>query len=269
MRYVHVDLHNHLRTRSGMRGLFNPTIDAARARLGIGGIVGLINFADRRYEDFSQERGYEKQDLGNALYVPEKDILVVKGQEVPTKEGHLLVLGLRKDVHLKDNRTLIDTFKEAKDNNGIIVADHPFYLNGIGQKLKIAPDHLDYLDGIEVHNGEAALSLFGLFPRYANSRAQLFFENVSQLRNELAAISVSDGHSLRELGTSWTKISMPCNYELSLTSPEEVVDNLRTGIIENRLKKLKMQMHNSRFDAFAHAASLVAIVGLQKLGIEI
>lgn len=269
MKIVRADLHNHLRTRSDMRGLFNPTIDAARARLGIGGIVGLVNFADRRYEDFSQERGYEKQDLGNALYVPEKDILVVKGQEVPTKEGHLLVLGLRKDVHLKDNRTLTDTLKEANDNNGIIIADHPFYLNGIGQKLKIAPDHLDYLDGIEVHNGEAALSLFGIFPKDANRRAQEYFAGVGSIRKNLGAIASSDSHSLRELGTSWTKISMPCNYELSLTSPEEVVDNLRTGIIENRLKKLKMQMHNSRFDAFAHAASLAAIVGLQKLGIEI
>lgn len=115
MRIVKADLHNHLRTRSRMSGLFNRTIDTARQKLGRGGVIGLVNFSDRRYENFSGERGYERQDMGNALYTPVQDILVVKGQEVPTQDGHLLVLGLEKDKHLKENRTLHDSVKEAKD----------------------------------------------------------------------------------------------------------------------------------------------------------
>jgi hypothetical protein len=262
MRYVYADLHNHLRTQGNVSGLFNKTIDTARARLGIGGVVGLVNFSDRRYEKFSEQKGYERQDLGNALYVPSKDILIVKGQEVPTTGGHLLVLGLERDRHIKEGRTLEDTIKEAKENNTIIIADHPFYWQGIGPKLILSPDLLDSLDAIEVHNGEAAFSLFGLFPKDANTRAQEYFFNVGSIRENIAAFVSSDGHSIRELGTSWMEISMPCNYPASLKSPEEVVENLRTGIIENRLKRLQTQKRNSKFGALTHAIALGAIIAL-------
>jgi hypothetical protein len=263
MRYVYADLHTHLRTGSNMDGLFNKTIDIARARLGIGGVVGLVNFSDKRYEKFSGQQGYERQDLKNALYVLGKDILVVKGQEIPTADGHLLVLGLEKDKHIKEGRTLEDTIKEAKDNNAIIVADHPFYWQGISPKLVLAPRILDFLDAIEIHNGEAALSLWGIFPKKANVQVQEYFVKVRSIRPNLAALISSDGHSLRELGTSWMEIPMPCDYLTSLTSPGKITDYLRTGLIENRLKKLQTQKHDSKFGAFAHAIALGMIIALR------
>ena len=58
---VKADLHNHLRTRSDMHGLFNPAIDKTKKRLGAGGILGVVNFDDRRYEDFIEQRGYERE----------------------------------------------------------------------------------------------------------------------------------------------------------------------------------------------------------------
>ena len=129
---VKADLHNHLRTRSDMHGLFNPAIDKTKKRLGAGGILGVVNFDDRRYEDFvSQKGGYEREKIGrNAIYVPEKDILVVKGQEVPTQDGHILVIGLNYGVNLERKRSLKDTIANALDENGIIILDHPFYYEG-------------------------------------------------------------------------------------------------------------------------------------------
>ena len=129
---VKADLHNHIRTRSPLKEeFFNKTINKARRRLGPGGVWALINFSDSRYETFAGLRGYNRINLRSGIYVPEKDILVVKGQEVPTKQGHLLVLGLEKDKHLKDGRILEDTIKEAKDHNGILIVDHPFYFESV------------------------------------------------------------------------------------------------------------------------------------------
>ncbi len=153
---IKADLHNHLRSGSYMpNGIFNKVIDKVERRLGAGGMIGLINLEDKRYEEFSQLKGYERQDFGNAVYIPEKDIVIVKGQEVQTSDGHLLVLGLMKDFRIKAGRTLEDTIKEARDNNGILIANEPFGKDGIGPALRNKPSYINKLDAIEVHNGES------------------------------------------------------------------------------------------------------------------
>lgn len=125
------------------------------------------------------------------------------------------------------------------------------------------------MDALEIHNGEAAFSFFGLLSWRANKKAQVYFDYVSQPRRYLEAIASSDGHFLQELGTSWTEITMPFDYPLSLTSPEDVVENLRMGIMENRLKCLRTQRRDSKFRAFTHATSLVGIIALSKIGIKL
>ncbi len=263
MRTVKADLHNHLRTSSRMSGLFNPTVDLIQKRLGPGGVIGLINFTDHRYEDFAQQRRDETVNLGNAIYVPEKDILIVKGQEVPTAEGHLLVLGIEEDKHLKEGRSLDDTIKEARDNNGVTIADHPFYRDGIGLALKANP--VKYLgktadggliDAVEIHNGEAALNLWGLFPKGANPAAYQFCAKLSWDNYLSGEIAVSDGHSLYELGKSWTSLKMPIRYE-ELKSSEKVVSSLREAIRNTFLNGPEdYQKRNAKLGAFVHAALL-------------
>jgi len=266
MRIVKSDLHNHLKTRSEMSGLFNPVIDVIERKLGTGGVLGLINFEDNRYEEFIQQKGYERVDLSNAVYIPEKDVLVVKGQEVPTKQGHLLVLGLRKDISMKSGRTLEDTIKEANDNDGIIIADHPFYCEGIGSYLTENPELLQKFDGIEVHNSEAALRLPFLTPKNANKKAKKFFNSWRETY-DLAEIYSSDGHSLREIGRDYTNIRMPLDYQ-SVESSEELIIALRNGLKASR--HLPKGLHkNSRTDALIHIGALAGIVGLSKIGIKL
>ena len=124
MAKVKADLHNHLRTSSRSYDAdFNRAVDIATKRLGVGAIFGVVNFADKRYEHFTGLRGYERVYVGeknNGVYVPQQNVLVIKGQEVSTNEGHILVIGLGKDVHLKQYKTLQDTLKEARDNNTVI-----------------------------------------------------------------------------------------------------------------------------------------------------
>jgi len=259
MRKVNADLHNHLKTGSDMSNIgFNQVVDLAKERLGAGGILGIVNFADRRYEQFVDKRGYERQDFGNGFYVPGRDILVVKGEEVSTKQGHLLVLGVRKNEHFVHGKPLEETIRDARQMKGIVIADHPFTYIGIGKQLQKVhdiegvisyPDLLGKLDAIEVHNGEAAL-----LPPNPNKKAQEYYRRMKHLAIRLGALSVSDGHSLREMGMSYTALDMPDRYEI--TSPHLLVDNLREAIQEHR--DFSGKMANARLMALIH---LITVAG--------
>lgn len=219
MRAIKADLHNHLRTTSHWReGDFNRALDIAERRLGVGGVFGLVDFSDTRYETFSELPGYEREFVGegqSAIYVPERAILIIRGQEVPTKQGHLLVLGLPKNVHLKERKDLEETMKEARDNGGVLVADHGFYLEGIGPYIRGKPELTRQLDAVETFNANAELWLPGLTPRFANRAAKGFYyiDSVRASGNLLqGALSCSDGHSFYELATCWTALDMPDDY---------------------------------------------------------
>lgn len=279
-RKVKADLHNHLNTSSNMKGLFNPAIDIASERLGSGGIFALVNFEDERYEQFSEEKGYERTDLGNALYVPRKDILVIKGQEVPTQDGHLLVLGLEKGVRLKSGESLARTMSEANSNNGIIVADHPFYTAGIGSLLEKAPDFLRYFHAIEGHNGEAAFGFpIGPFPRNANRKAQKFYDKASIDYPHLGMISASDGHSLHELGRSYTVLEMPNYYvgqpDLTKTLANAImgygiknqtVDEKNPNLLISINKPKEHVMKDAKLSALEHSLKLLPSMIRAKIG---
>ena len=226
---IRADLHNHLKSGSYMStGIFNKAIDRARNRLGKYGIMGLVNFSDHRYEDFSELKGYEREDKGNAIYIPEKEILVVKGQEIPTKQGHLLVLGLEKGKYLQENRTVEDTIKEAKDNNGIIIADHPFYIAGIGIYLSRNTHLIGDIDALEVFNGEAVW-IPGLTPRNSNKKAEEFYTRCLECNPKIAGISSSDGHSLYEIGNCSTNIRCLPEYK-EINDSEDLIKNIRKSL---------------------------------------
>jgi hypothetical protein len=94
---VNADLHNHFSTFENIGDCFNKAINRAKRNLKENGIFAVINAQDKglgRYETFLGLRGYKRVDLGNSLYVPEQEIYVIKGQEVFTQGGHILVLGL-------------------------------------------------------------------------------------------------------------------------------------------------------------------------------
>ncbi len=217
---VRADLHNHLRTLSNLRQKdFNIIIDLARQRLGENGIFAFVNFNDKRYERFIGLKGYERDYIREdrtAVYVPEKQVLVVKGQEIPTKQGHLLVLGIGCDEHIKPDRTLEDTLKEAGDKNAIVIEPHGYSKNGIGFYLEDNIGLYFHLNAVETHNGETL--------RKVNQKARTRYRELKSLYPyiNLGALSSSDGHSFHELGTNWTEIEMP-----DLENPLRFVHSLR------------------------------------------
>ncbi len=166
---IKADLHNHLSTFSNIPKEFNKALDISKKRLDKNGILGIINGGDdNRYEDFINLRGYERQNFGNAIYVPKKEIFVLRGQELFLKQGHILMLGLKSNIRTK-NENLEYLLESTKDNNGIIIAVHLFFFEGIGPYLEKNLELLKYFDGIEVHNGEAF---------YGNKKAKRFYDKI-------------------------------------------------------------------------------------------
>lgn len=208
---VKADLHNHLRTSSRIeKGDFNKVADIASSRLGSGGVLGIVNFSDRRYENLIDLPGYERVYLGedrNGVYIPEKDVFFVKGQEIPTREGHLLSIGGEYRTHLSEGKDLCDTLYYSNVSGNVSIADHPLSRLGIGDSLK--PDSklgktlIKRLDAIEIHNGETSFSFNSL------ERAFSLYKLLTSVNPYLGAISSSDGHSFYEIGTNWTEIERP------------------------------------------------------------
>ncbi|MDP1694788.1 MAG: hypothetical protein Q8L34_04575 [Candidatus Woesearchaeota archaeon] len=216
LRTIRADLHNHLKTRANVADDFDldKVIELGQKKLGLGGILGIVNFADTRYEQIHDLPGAERKDLGCGFYVPRKDVLVVKGEEVPTKEGHVLVFGIERNKHITLGRSLQDTIKEVKDQNGIIIIDHPFMRGwgGIGPYLEKHEQHLEDIDAIEIFNGEATVANIP-FMLNPNREALEFYRKKKEHFPHLGALTTSDGHSAAEVGRSYTKIQMPQNYD--------------------------------------------------------
>ena len=250
-------LHEHLRTSSNLQPEdFNQAIDLAAARLGDHGIFALTNFEDKRYEYFTSLPGYSRDYIGenhSAIYIPEKQILVVKAQEVPTKQGHLLVLGLGIGENLKPNQTLEETIKQAIDHNAIKIADHPFFSHGIGPYLENHPELIGLFDAIETHNGEAI---------YGNKKAERFYNSLGWDQYKLGALSSSDGHSMHELGKSWTEIDFP-----NITQSKEFIPSLKKAIKFADLRT-NQKNHTSYRGAIEHMAKLAIAKIAQKLELE-
>ena len=250
MKEIKTDLHNHLASFS-YKGNFNKVVDITKKKLGKGGILGITNYNDFRYENFMRLRkGYKIQNIGNAFYIPEKEILVVKGQEVLTKQGHVLVLGLKEDFNLQNKRTLEDSLKQAKDNNGITIAVHPFFIWGIGNYLRKNSKLLKYFDGFEVHDGEAF---------YGNKNAEIFY-NLIKDDYDIGALSFSDGHSLYEIGSSYTLLEQP-----DFRNSERLIESLRKSIKQHE-DYSKDRQHFSKLGSLDHSMDTIGMIALMKLG---
>lgn len=278
MRKVKTDLHNHLRTSSHIsKRLADKAIARASRKLGKGGIFGLINFnpseneIDPRWQMFADNVSYEGFSTSNGIYFPRCDILTVRGQEVPTKEGyHVLLLGTTPNQNVKNGASLDYVLDAAREFKCLAGADHPFHKNGIGAFLQENPKYYGKFDFYETFNGEAEWSMFGKF-KYANDKARIalisnFLKNGDE--NPIADLVSSDGHSILELGRSYTEILMPRDYMRFEKSPEKLNESLKEGLNESTEKNLLRERKSAKFGAIYHAASLALLIAASKIGVN-
>jgi len=231
-----VDLHSHsIVTYKGHPNLKELTQHCINIGLDI---LVFTNFVDSRYEDLkntyrSLRTNYEMQDLGRLFYVynGEELFTVIKGQEIPTKQGHILTVGATGDI--QNYKDIEETLKEARDKDAIIIADHPFtsVWGGIGKEN--LEEYLDKWDAIEVFNSQnIALVPFLSFldQRRSNDYAQSFAD-----KHNLAGVATSDSHRLNEIALSYITFKREINYY----DADLVISSLRDLIRKKEFENVK------------------------------
>jgi len=223
-----VDLHSHVVVKYEGKPDLNRIAEHCM-NIGLDVLV-FTNFVDSRYEYLKRtaralSKRYKFEDLGRAFYVfgAQKSFMVIKGQEIPTKQGHILTVGATGDI--KNYNDLSETIKEAKDKDAIIIADHPFTSVWGGLGRKNLEEHLEDWDAIEVFNAQnIKLVPFLMDQTESNKLAQEF-----AYENNLPGVATSDSHKLNEIALSYITFKQKLNFSKS----DDIIAYLRK-IIKNK-----------------------------------
>lgn len=131
------------------------------------------------------------------------------GEEVSTKEGHVLVLGVKESIRC--NLHAQEAAEIARDQGALVIIPHPGFsqADGISWELTDSLVRLGLVDGVEMWNGaQEALTymayIFSMFPGGGWLSKKLMLEediNLEAIRrfyrsggNKYAAIGGHDGH---------------------------------------------------------------------------
>jgi predicted metal-dependent phosphoesterase TrpH len=188
---MRLDLHIHSRYSDGKDGV--EDILGMAQRRGLAGIA---------ITDHDTLKGSDAA----LKVVQDKDlvIMVIRGVEVTTSEGHLLALGVEEMPPLR--RSPEETVEAVLDLGGISVVPHPYHLfrHGLGRIPKV--------DAVEVYNSK---HLFGL----ANARARWVAK-----RRCIPMVAGSDSHLKETVGLGVTEVDVDKD-----PSPEDVLEAIRAG----------------------------------------
>jgi predicted metal-dependent phosphoesterase TrpH len=117
-----------------------------------------------------------------------KDVHVVVGQEIETKEGEVIGLFLTEEI--ARGLPFADILKQIHAQGGLVVVPHPFdRLRRHVLSHEALMEHLDDIDVIETFNARA------VFPE-DNDKAAAFAKKYGKL-----GIAGNDAHTLREQGS--------------------------------------------------------------------
>lgn len=132
-----------------------------------------------------------------------KEFVIIVGQEVCTKDGHIVGLGLRKKI--RNFLSAEETINLIHEQGGIAVAVHPFLHMGVGRKVMNL-----HVDAVEVYSG-----ILGGYVVY-NVLAKKFAQ-----RKKCAPLASSDTTDSRFIGSSYT--------EILTDNPDGIFDAIRSG----------------------------------------
>lgn len=163
---------------------------------------------------------------------PRYGIQVIPGEEISTREGHLLAYFLQEKIPA--GLSLVETVLRVRRQGGICVAAHP-YAAGVGsltgddiRRALYVPGIADTLIGIETFN-------YGLIFPHTNKMA---LELAKEL--ELAAVGGSDSHILESVGHGYTDF------------PGVTLADLRRALLARTTRARRAAHHDFHF-YFAHA----------------
>ncbi|MHC1576132.1 MAG: PHP domain-containing protein [Methanosarcinaceae archaeon] len=132
-------------------------------------------------------------------------LMIIPGTEVTSSEGHILVLGVTKDI--EPGMTAKQTIERAHKLGGLVIIPHPF---------KITSHGIGYIDGldadaVEVLNSRCVTS-------GPNTKAQQAAADLN-----LPQVGGSDAHEARMVGCTYTEIDAAEN------TLDSVFDAIRKG----------------------------------------
>ncbi|MFC2144017.1 CehA/McbA family metallohydrolase [Candidatus Aenigmatarchaeota archaeon] len=143
-----------------------------------------------------------------------KELIVIVGQEVKTRQGEILAYGIREDI--QEGMDLLKTCQEIKSKGGFLIVPHPFDLmrRGIGQEIN---NIREYVDAAEGFNERTLVTRF-------NDKAISFLR-----KNSIPVVVGSDAHFNDEFGKTYMLIESGGNNK---KSKEDVFDAIRNGKTE-------------------------------------
>lgn len=203
MRYGTADLHVHTDYSDGTATVLEVLARAAATGLDVVAIT-----------DHDTMRGaWEARRIAHQF-----GIEVIVGEEVSTRDGHLL--GLFLEQELLPHRPAVETIAAVHAQGGLCIAAHPYdwasaslghtYTRGKFAMLD-HPWHTWQVDALEVFNASLA------WPRNSCNRLA---QQVAQALH-IPAIGGSDSHSLATIGRGYTRF------------PGRSADDLRRAIVHN------------------------------------
>jgi len=119
-------------------------------------------------------------------------LVIIPGVEVSTRQGHLLVLGVREP--LPSGLHVMETIRLARSLGGVTVLPHPYHMwrHGVARRV---PESIGAVDAIEVFNSRYIVGS-------ANRKAARVARKV-----RIAAVGGSDAHNARYVGFGYTLIA--------------------------------------------------------------
>ncbi len=230
-------------------------------------LIALVNFNDSRYQKIVNTRRdvpktcdvYDdcvERFVG--VYDKQRKLwnFVLRGQEVPTDQGHLLILGGNKEIAW---RMIEDVLKEAEDMGALIGGDHvlakvPRIFSKIGfkgsKRYSLGKENVEkYKDSLD-------------FIEYGNSNIWKLTEDTERFGGEIGILGLynSDSHDLERVFSS--HVVFP---DLDFSD----FQTLRKGIIEGIASEnvLYYSGRNRRLENLWHGLGVLYNTAREKTGI--
>jgi predicted metal-dependent phosphoesterase TrpH len=119
-------------------------------------------------------------------------LVIIPGVEVSTRQGHLLVLGVREP--LPPGLHVMETIRLARNLGAVTILPHPYHMwrHGVARRV---PESIGAVDGIEVFNSRYIVGS-------ANRKAARVARKV-----RITPVGGSDAHNARYVGFGYTLIA--------------------------------------------------------------
>ncbi len=164
--------------------------------------IELDGFAVTDHDEI--EKSLEAAEIGK-----DSEAIVITGEEVSTKDGHLLAIEIKEKI--EPGKPFMDTVEEIRNKGGVAIVPHPFQKTRHG----VSKSKIEDIDAVEAFNA-------WLFTGLQNRRAKSFAE-----KNGYPMVAGSDAHSLGIIGRAYAEIEI--DKPLEEIESDDIIEALKSG----------------------------------------